>query len=166
MLSLPVFCISSSEYSHILVSRYLASVWWAYAIPGLALIGLGFADIRFLFLAAIYIFLVIPAFAAFSLITYGLIPESRLSIIPHRLDIDEEGLTFSFPNQENPESIVQTQRILWSEIARINPTAKRLILCLKNGRLRFIVIPYTAFSSPEQLMQFMDIARHGSVSVE
>lgn len=166
MLSLPVFCISSSEYSRILVGRYLASVWWIYTIPGLAFVGIGFFDIRFLFLAAIYIFLVIPASVAFSLISYGLLPENSLSIMPHRIDVDEERLTFSFHDKDNPEIVVKTQQILWGDIAKINPSAKQLILCLKKARFRFIVIPYTAFSGPEQLKQFLDIARRQSVAVE
>lgn len=158
------FSVDSGAYAGVLFRLYLRRMWWIYALPAAALVAAGVADIRFLFLAVIYIFLVIPMVMGFALTAYGLVGESRYSILPKTLDADQAGLHFTFLDEDGAET--SRSSVEWSEVSRVSPTRKNLVLCLRRGGFRFIVIPYTAFSGGDGLRLFMELARAAGVRVE
>ena len=164
MLKTRIHNIDSGAYAAILVRRYLKRVWWAYALPAAVFIGLGAADVRFIFLAVIYLFLVTPMIMGFALTAYGLVAESRYSILRHTLEAGPSGLTFTFVDDN--DNATATETVEWGAIGCAQPTSKHIVMPLRHRRFRFIAIPYTAFDSPALLRQFMELLRASNVKVK
>ena len=144
------FNITSSRYYRLLVKAYMSRLWWLYALTFIAIIVKGaiLSDVRFLFLLLIYAFIVVPMAFTFALINYGLHPVSRYSILLKRIEfhfVDDDG------------NVKSSAKVIWNEVARIKVTSEELLLQLTESGYRFIAIPYTAFSSPEQLKDFLRI---------
>lgn len=149
------FNITSSRYYRLLVKAYMSRVWWLYALPLFALIVTGacLADVRYLFLLLIYAFIVLPMAFTFALINYGLHPVSRYSILLKRASVSNAGIEFHFVDEDG--RIKSSANVAWNDVIIIRTTSEELILQLTNTGYRFIAIPYTAFSSPAQLKDFL-----------
>lgn len=160
-MQLQPFSITSQRYYHLIVSKYLKRVWWLYALPGVAALAacVCLADIRFLFLLLIYIFLILPMLFTFALLSYGLHPVSRYSILMKQAEANDDGLCLSFVNDDG--TVYSTAQIKWTEIEKIDITSNELLLVINPRKYRFVAIPYTAFSSPDELRVFMTIAEQG-----
>ena len=156
MLSLQPFRISSGRYYRILVASHMRRCRWLYALPAAALVAamLWLADVRFLFLLLIYAFIVVPMALTFTLISCGLHPVSRYSLLSKRALASSTGLQFLFLDDDG--EVASSATIAWTDVQSITPTAHELILAL--GHSRIIAIPYEAFSSPEQLRDFIACA--------
>lgn len=157
MLLLQPFGISSGRYYRILFFIHLRRFWWLYALPAALFLSmlLWLADVRFLFLLLIYGFIVVPMALTFALISCGLHPVGRYSIIKKRAEVSASGLRLCFLDDDGEE--VSSATLSWQDVQRIIPTAHELVLSLGNSRL--VVIPYEAFESQEQLKEFMNYAR-------
>ena len=165
-MQLPPFNITSGRYYKLLVQMYLHRVWWLYALPAVALVALCIAltDIRYLFLLLIYAFVVFPMAFTFALISYGLHPTNRYSILKKSAEVGSEGITFSFIDEEG--NIKSTVSISWNEVTDTIPTRLELLLVLSSRHFRFIAIPYSTFQSPEILKEFLIITKNKGKSVK
>lgn len=164
MVNIRPFKIDSGAYAGILVKQYLAKMWWIYSLPAVIFIILGVNDIRFLLLALIYVFLVTPMIMAFALTMYGLVHESKYSILRKSVVADADGMEFTFI--DNDGNVTEKSRIEWSKIKHIHPTNKYLIFPLKKGRFRFIAIPYTAFEDKFHMTDFLEIAKSSALEIK
>ena len=151
------FNITSSRYYRLLVKAYMSRLWWLYALPFIAIIVTGaiLSDVRFLFLLLIYALLVVPMAFPFALINDGLHPVSRYSILLKRATVNADSIEFHFVDDDG--NVKSSAKVIWNEVARIKATSEELLLQLTESGYRFIAIPYTAFSSPEQLKDFLRI---------
>lgn len=162
MVKLRPYNIDSGIYAGILIKLYLKKAWWAYAIPAIALVIAGVGDMRFMLLALIYVFLVIPMIMAFAFTFYGLIKESRYSILRHRMLADEQGMEFFFIDENGCD--IEHHKMLWKYVRHIHPQRENMVLTLKTGRFKFIVIPYTAFSGKNDMLEFIGLAKSNAIS--
>lgn len=149
------FNITSGRYYRLLVKAYMNRLWWLYALPLFALIitGVCLADVRYMFLLLIYAFIVLPMAFTFALINYGLHPVSRYSILLKRASVSNAGIDFHFVDEDG--RVISSANVAWNDVLKIKATSEELILQLTHSGYRFIAIPYTAFSSPEQLKDFL-----------
>lgn len=162
MIKLQPHNIDSGAYAGILIKLYLKKMWWAYSIPAILLVLMGVGDVRFLLLALIYVFLVTPMIMAFAVTFYGLIKESRYSILRHILQVDEQGCEFVYVDGDGCE--MDRDNVKWLDVKHIYPKQKYLIVALKTGRFKFFAIPYTAFADKDEMLMFIDLAKIHSIS--
>ena len=151
------FNITSSRYYRLLVKAYMSQLWWLYALPFIAIIVTGaiLSDVRFLFLLMIYFFIVVPMAFTFALINYGLHPVSRYSILLKRASVSNAGIDFHFVDEDG--RVKSSANVAWNDVLKIKATSEEILLQLTESGYRFIAIPYTAFSSLEQLKDFLKI---------
>ena len=149
------FNITSGRYYRHLVEAYMSRAWWLYALPLIAIIvaGVILSDVRFMFLLLIYAFIVVPMAFTFALINYGLHPISRYSILLKRATVNADSIEFHFVDDDG--NVKSSAKVAWNDVLRTKATSEELLLLLTESGCRFIVIPYSAFSSPEQLKDFL-----------
>ena len=155
--SLSPHSIDSGAYAGILIRLYLKRMWWVYAAPAVLLLLTGAFDIRFLLLAFIYVFLVIPMIMAFAFTFYGLVEESRYSILRHRMDFDERGIQIVYVDDNDCK--IGKDNISWERVKQLHPMSKYLVIMLNNGLFRYIAIPYTAFDGKDEMLSFISHAK-------
>ena len=149
--------IDSGTYAGILIRLYLKRMWWAYALPAVCFLLIGARDIRFLLLALIYVFLVTPMVMAFAFTFYGLVKESRYSILRHRIGFDMREIHVIYVDADDCK--IGEDKIGWEGVKLIHPTSKHLIVMLSAGQFRFIAIPYTAFTGKDEMLSFINLAK-------
>lgn len=158
------FKIDSWTYTSMLVKMYLKGVWYLYALPFVIFVIVGFWDIRFLILAAIYVFLAMPMIMAFAIIFYGLNEESRYSILKHCIVAESNGVNVVHINED--ESIGEKEFIPWNRFSAIHPTSEYLILQLNSKKYSFVAVPYSSFDSKDDLIAFMNLSKEAKILIK
>ena len=147
-----IYKISPSRLAATITRYWLADYWWTLVIaPAIALMVGAMGDTRFLLVALILIFLVIPPAVFFIYFYYGLSPAARFSILPHRIEANDNGLTFTFyhpddTESENGHTPTSTETIVWHDIKSVATDSETLTFRLGNGSYSFILLPASALS--------------------
>ena len=76
-IELQEFCIPQGTFARILLTRHLRRTWWIYAMPVAACAALAFLDVRFLLVALMVVFIMIPMALLLVYINHGLDPVNR-----------------------------------------------------------------------------------------
>lgn len=145
--------ISQSLFGRILLYRHLRRRWWAYALPVTMCAALSFLDIRFLLVALMIVFIMVPMALLLVYINHGLDPVNRYNIMRKELSADTNGLTLVMDEDyglKNPTATLHR-----NEITHRSTFAHCLLLDLRSARHRFIAIPLTAFAGEQQLRTFL-----------
>lgn len=144
--------MSSSTYLSIVTRLFFARYWWCFAIVPtvLAVASIVLADSRYVLAALIIVIAIVPMAMPLIFYYYALTPEARCSIMPHSLSWDEEGMTFTFTQDE-----VKPVDIAWKKIARRRVSRECLLLMLDDRRLQFVAIPLNAFEGEAHLRSFL-----------
>lgn len=157
--------ITIGRYILYTLSAYMKAWWWAYALPLVVCFALSFKNINFLFAAIILVFIVFNMIQFMVVIYYGLVPESRYSILPKMIDFNEEGILLNlkkkiykeeylnenFEDEDIPDYAIENAQIPWGKIKGIIAKDECLLLMFKTPRYSFFAIPYSAFTSEEHL---------------
>ncbi len=138
------------------------------------LILLGFlSDVRFLILALMLLFIVIPMGISFLFILYGFDPINRLNNINHRIEISQNTLNIVIRvkdyhlQEEDPghtehdeasSYIEQSYTINYSGISKWDIKSKNVIVWLR-GEKQFIIIPIDAFPEPQTFSKLFNFIR-------
>ncbi|MCM1138543.1 MAG: hypothetical protein NC453_08235 [Muribaculum sp.] len=159
------FTTNSGDYLSILMGIWIPRYGWAVALPLIvcAAIGLLF-DVRFLFIALMLLFIVIPMLMSFLYTYYMLTSEARRAVTRKEVEIDDnngvklvylppEKPVFKEPklgeeyNNEEIEVkpfVPEPETIKWEKVKSIKYTSKFVVYILDTPRLQFLLIPYTA----------------------
>ncbi|MDE6860795.1 MAG: hypothetical protein K2J65_10345 [Duncaniella sp.] len=157
------FTTTSGDYLSTLLGLWLPRYGWAVALPLVlcAIAGIMF-DERFLFIALMLLFIVIPMLMSFLYTYYMLTPEARRAVTHKIVEIDEgkslrlvylppEKPVYRTPllGQDNPpEEVVfpvpAPETIAWDKIRRVKYTSRFVVYILHAPRLQFVIVPYTA----------------------
>lgn len=101
-------------------------------------------DVRFLIIAIVYIFVILPMGLPFFYYYYMLAPEARRAILPKRVEVNEgQWLKLIYEPHEHLRT-PPDELIPWTQIRTVRRTSTSLIYILRTPRFQFITIPFTA----------------------
>ena len=170
------FRIAPSVYAGAIMRLWLKRWWWTVAILPSLSIALAFylSDIKYLLLAFVMICLVIPPLLLIIYYYYALDPRARVNIPPHTIECSNETITITFiaDHQPIPESDSYTSDEISTEappppvtinltnIYQLRHSNGYIIISLDKSHMApFILIPYSAFQTPEQLRQLISMIK-------
>lgn len=129
--------ITSGSYMRQLCYMFLADNWLWMALPVAVCAMLAiFIDVRFVIVAMMVLFIVLPMVLALLFFYYGLSPEARWSIMEKSLDVDENGITLDFTDER-----MKKHAILRDDVRSIIEKDDVLILMLNGRRYTCLMIP-------------------------
>lgn len=138
---------------------------WTVALPLIACAAIGvFIDTRFLLVALMLLFIVVPMVMSFLYTYYMLTPEARRAITRKEIVIDEDnemkliylppeqptlkepklGEEYNADNIEVKSFVPDPETIKWKNIKSVKYTTRFVVYILDTPRLQFILIPYAA----------------------
>ncbi len=158
------FTTSSGDYLSTLMGLWLPRYGWAVALPLIicAVVG-AIWDERFLFIALVLLFIVVPMLMSFLYTYYMLTPEARRAVTRKEVEIDEgkslrlvylppEKPVYRLPklgDDNPPEEIIfpvpEPETITWDKIKKVKHTSRFAVYILHAPRLQFLLVPYSAF---------------------
>lgn len=138
----------------ILYRLFLVRWWWVLLLPVVVCLALIAVDTRFAFVALIMAMAMV--IISFPLLYYfALTPESRWSIMEKTVTIADDGLQLDFISDKMLQHV-----IAWSDIDSTTALKKCLVIKLKRNRYTFLAIPLDAFSSENELRDFVMTLRN------
>lgn len=141
--------ITSGTYLSILYRLFLVRWWWLLLLPVVMCLGLIAVDTRFGFVALIVAMaMIIVSFPV--LYYFALTQESRWSILEKTVTVTDGGLRLDFASDKMRQHIIS-----WSDLASTTVLSHCFVLRFKKNSYTFLAIPLDAFSSEEELRQFV-----------
>lgn len=174
MTTTQAFSTTSGDYLSVLLRLWLPRYGWTIVLPILLCSAVGFiVDERFLLIALMLMFIVIPMLMSFLYTYYMLAPEARRAVIRKRVEIDDnrslrlvylpdekkEGSKGGKPAAERtllpiasekdraplpPLPVPDPETIPWTDIIAVKSTSRFKVYLLKGPRLNFVLIPWEA----------------------
>ena len=144
--------ISTSTFLRILLWLYMRRNWWWMALPvaACAVTALVLADDRFLLVALMIAFIVVPMLMPLLYFNYALRPQCRWSILEKTITTSADGLHLDFSDERmNPHVLP------WSHFASRRVSHHCLLLMFKGSRYSFFAIPLSAFESTDDLRELL-----------
>ena len=157
MVKLKDFSVSNSKYCYLLMREYFLVNWWIYCIPLIACILAGLFDFRFILVALMIMFILIPMALYFVYVTYGLLPENRYSIMKKNAIVNEKGIELHL-SEEYVKNTNKHIFISWTTIEKIKITNHFMLIFFKTGKFRFLVVPTESFYKIDDFKVFVDLA--------
>ena len=123
-----------------LCSMFMADNWLWMVLP-VAVCGMLaiFIDVRFIIVAMMILFVVMPMLLALLYFYYGLSPEARWSIIEKTATIDDSGITLDFADNRMKKHV-----ILQDDVRSIIEKDDALIIMLRGKRYTCLMLPASA----------------------
>jgi len=130
--------VTSGVYIRQLCTMFLTDNWlWMVAPVAVCAILAIWLDVRFIIVALMVLFIVMPMILSLLYLYYGLSPEARWSIMEKTTTIDRDGITLSFADERMKKHV-----ILADDVRYIIEKDDVLLLML-NGR-RYTCLMYPA----------------------
>ena len=129
--------VSSGTYMRHLCAMFLADNWlWMVAPLALCAVFAVWIDVRFIIVAMMVLFIVLPMVLALLYFYYGLSPEARWSIMDKTATIDDEGLTLDFSDER-----MKKHAIGWDDVRYIIEKDDVVLLMLGGRRYTCLMLP-------------------------
>lgn len=145
------FTTRAGDYLSVLLSLWFPRYGWMLMIPiaVCALVGIVY-DERFLLIALMLVFIVIPMLSSFLYPYYMLTPEARRAVVRKEVEIVEgKHLRLVYLREEGDSTdsrpVPEPETIPWGDVIRVKYTARFRVYILKAPRLSFLLIPHGAF---------------------
>ena len=119
---------------------FLADNWLWMVLP-VAVCGMLaiFIDVRFIIVALMILFVILPMLLALLYFYYGLSPEARWSIMEKTATIDDSGITLDFADERMKKHV-----ILRDDVRSIIEKDHALIIMLRGKRYTCLMLPASA----------------------
>lgn len=161
------FTTTAGDYLGVLLSLWLPRYGWLLLLPIAACAAVGVViDERFLFIALMLAFIVVPMLMSFLYPYYMLAPEARRSVLRKRVEVVEgKHLRLVYlPAETAPatpallpdpavarpapvaERVPDPEVIGWERVRAVRRTSRFRVYVLDGPRLNFILIPHSAFA--------------------
>lgn len=171
------FKLPRRVYERFVAMRWMRRRWWVIAVPIAALVAvwLATADLRWLLVALMYLFIITPGVLTFAYFSYLLNPAARLTALNKRITIlPFERITITYllddeqsgdePSAREPEPAMGRQEsaprppevIPWSDVTAAKAGGGMLVIELRPVPYpRFLLIPLKAIDGelPEEWME-------------
>ena len=130
-------CVTSATYMRHLCSLFLADNWLWMVLPVAvcAMLAL-WVDVRFVIVAMMVLFIVLPMVLALLYFYYGLSQEARWSIMDKAVTIDDNAITLSFTDER-----MKTHVIPWDNVRHIIEKDDVVMLMLDGKRYTCLMLP-------------------------
>ncbi len=116
---------------------FLADNWLWMVLPiAICAILAFFVDVRFIIVAMMILFIVMPMVLALLYFYYGFSPEARWSIMEKTLTIGNEGITLTFTDER-----MKKHAIGWDDVLHIIEKDNVLLFMLKGKRYTCLMLP-------------------------
>lgn len=116
---------------------FLADNWLWMVLPiAICAILAFFVDVRFIIVAMMILFIVMPMVLALLYFYYGFSPEARWSIMEKKLTIGNEGITLTFTDER-----MKKHAIGWDDVLHIIEKDNVLLFMLKGKRYTCLMLP-------------------------
>lgn len=118
-----------------------------------------FFDYRFLILALIWIFIIIPFSVFFLFLIYGLQPLTTINKLNHRLNFLDDSVIVKFNDSEDEAETpnpIQDWKISNADVAKIKYGTDYVIFFFDGDRKGFLWLPIHGLSSKENMRDVID----------
>ncbi len=135
--------VTSGCYIRHLCALFIADNWFWMALPVAVCAVLAFwIDVRFVIVALMVLFIVLPMVLALIYFYYGLSPEARWSVMEKSLVVDDATITLSFIDERMKKHVIR-----WDDVHDIIEKDDALLLMLSGGRR------YTCLMLPASMIE-------------
>ena len=122
--------VTSGQYMRQLFMMFLADYWLWMAMPlAVCAILAIWIDVRFIIVAMMVLFIIMPMVLALLYFYYGFSPEARWSIMEKTVTLDENGITLDFTDDR-----MKKHAIRWDDVHYIIEKDDAVMLMLNGGR--------------------------------
>ena len=134
--------VSSSTYMRHLCAMFLADNWlWMVAPVAICALIAVWIDVRFVIVAMMVLFIVLPMVLALLYFYYGLSPEARWSIMEKSATVDGQSITLHFTDERMKTHVIQ-----WGDVRTIIEKDDALLLMLKSKRYTCLMLPMSVIN--------------------
>ena len=151
MITTGSFHVSSGEYTKMVFTRFFARDWTLYALLLAVFAALMNVNVNFIIVILALIFIVYPMTLSFVYFANCMVVEMRWSVLPKTMIVDESGIKLNFDGF--------SKQIDWREFSYCQAKGSCMLLGLKVRQFTFLIVPYTAFQSKDDLREFAICAK-------
>ncbi len=129
--------VTAGCYMKKLCALFLADNWlWMVAPIAVCALLAVWIDVRFVIVALMVLFIVLPMILSLLYFYYGFSPEARWSIMEKQADIDPEGITLTFTDER-----MKKHAIRWDDVRYIIEKDDVVMLMLKGRQYTCLMFP-------------------------
>ncbi len=122
--------VPSGLYMRRLCLLFIADYWLWLVLPvALCAILALWVDVRFVIVAMMVLFIILPMVLALLYFYYGLSPEARWSIMDKIVTLDDRGITLDFTDERMKKHVIR-----WDDVHSIIEKDDAVMLMLTGGR--------------------------------
>lgn len=133
---------------------FLADNWlWMLAPVAVCGILAVWVDVRFVIVAMMVLFIVLPMVLALLYFYYGLSPEARWSIMEKTVTLNEEGMTLDFVDERMKKHVIR-----WDDVCYIIEKDDVVTLMLAGGRRYTCLMLPASVVNPDVAQLFRQLA--------
>ena len=134
--------VTASTYMRHLCMMFLADNWlWMVAPVAVCAVLAVWIDVRFVIVALMVLFVVLPMLLALLYFYYGFSPEARWSIMEKSATVDGQSITLHFTDER-----MRTHVIQWGDVRTIIEKDDALLLMLKGKRYTCLMLPMSVIN--------------------
>ena len=148
--------VTSNQYMRHLCFMFLADNWLWMVLP-VALCGVlaVWKDLRFIIVALMVLFVVMPMILALLYFYYGFSPEARWSIMEKTVDINSSGMTLMFADPR-----MKKHAIGWDDVRHIIVKDDAVLLMLAGGKRYTCLMLPASVVNPDVAQLLRKFAAH------
>lgn len=134
--------VTAGTYMRHLCMMFLADNWlWMVAPVAVCAVLAVWIDVRFVIVALMVLFVVMPMLLALLYFYYGFSPEARWSIMEKSATVDGQSITLHFTDER-----MRTHVIRWGDVRTIIEKDDALLLMLKGKRYTCLMLPMSVIN--------------------
>lgn len=128
--------VTAGRYAKVVMLRFLGHCWMWLALPAALCCMLATLRIEWLVVAVMWAFVAVPMLMPLVYLNYMLTPETRWSLMPKTVVIDNGGIRMDFDGGAYPG----VKTIAWNEVAMCEQHGSELIFTLKVRKFQYLLI--------------------------
>lgn len=145
--------ITAGCYMRKLCALFLADNWlWMVAPVAVCAVLAVWIDVRFVIVALMVLFVVLPMILSLLYFYYGFSPEARWSIMEKTADVSPQGITLNFADER-----MKKHAIRWDDVRYIIEKDDVVMLMLKGKRYTCLMFPASVVN-PDVAQAFRQFA--------
>ncbi len=134
--------VTAGTYMRHLCMMFLADNWlWMVAPIAVCAVLAVWIDVRFVIVALMVLFVVMPMLLALLYFYYGFSPEARWSIMEKSATVDGQSITLHFTDERMKTHVIQ-----WGDVRTIIEKDDALLLMLKGKRYTCLMLPMSVIN--------------------
>lgn len=129
--------VASGTYMRHLSVMFFTDSWlWMVAPVAVCAVFAIWIDVRFLIVALMVLFFVLPMILTLLYFYYGFSPEARWSIMEKAVTVDDKGMTLAFTDERMKKHVIG-----WDDVRSIIEEKDAWLLMLKGKRYTCLMLP-------------------------